>query len=83
MRGGGADIQRLISIQCLRFAAATAVVLAHCSSGRFLFGSFGVDIFFVISGFIITRVMARREAIPFLIDRLTRIYPIYWLCLAP
>ena len=76
-------MNRLISIQCLRFAAASAVVLTHCASGKFLFGAFGVDIFFVISGFIITKVMGRREALPFLKDRFSRIYPIYWVCLIP
>ena len=76
-------MHRLTSIQCLRFAAASAVVLTHCSSGHFLFGAFGVDLFFIISGFIITKVMQRRAALPFLKDRLSRIYPIYWLCLAP
>lgn len=74
---------RLASVQSLRFVAASAVVLTHCASGKFLFGAFGVDIFFVISGFIITKVMARREAVPFIKDRLSRIYPIYWVCLIP
>lgn len=76
-------MNRLVSVQCLRFAAAAAVVLTHCASGKFLFGGFGVDIFFVISGYIITKVMGRREAGAFIMDRFSRIYPIYWLCLLP
>lgn len=76
-------MNRLISVQCLRFAAAAAVVLTHCASGKFLFGAFGVDIFFVISGYIITKVMRRREAAAFIKDRFSRIYPIYWICLIP
>ena len=78
-----APVGRLVSIQCLRFAAAGLVVLTHTASGYFVYGAFGVDIFFVISGFIITHVMRQREAGPFLLDRLTRIYPLYWLFLIP
>lgn len=76
-------MNQLISIQCLRFAAATGVVLTHSASGTFPFGGLGVDIFFVISGFIITKVMGRREAMPFVKDRFSRIFPIYWVCLIP
>lgn len=78
-----APVGRLVSIQCLRFAAAGLVVLTHTASGYFVYGAFGVDIFFVISGFIITHVTRQREAGPFLLDRLTRIYPLYWLFLIP
>ena len=74
---------RLVSIQCLRFAAAGLVVLTHTASGHFIYGSIGVYIFFVISGFIITHVMRQREPGSFLLDRLTRIYPLYWLFLIP
>ena len=76
-------MNRLVSVQCLRFAAASAVVLTHCASGKFPLGAFGVDIFFVISGYIITNVMNQRAALPFLKDRFSRIYPIYWVCLFP
>ena len=78
-----APLARLNSIQCLRFAAAGLVVLTHTASGHFVYGAFGVDIFFVISGFIITHVMRQREPGPFLLDRVTRIYPLYWLFLIP
>lgn len=71
------------SIQILRFVAASLVVLVHCASGQFLPGVAGVDIFFVISGFIITRIMSRHSPASFVKDRLTRIYPIYWICLLP
>lgn len=76
-------MQRLESIQILRFVAVSLVVLAHCSSGYFVTGVSGVDIFFVISGFIITHVMKNKRPGPFIRDRLARIYPIYWVCLLP
>src|SRR6185312_3711833 len=46
-------------------------------------GAFGVDLFFVISGFIMSYT-ARRGGWPqarsFLLRRAIRIYPLYWLC---
>ena len=93
---------RLRNIQAVRFAAALAVVLFHLT---FLYhdvaamtalgwlrhvGWAGVDIFFVISGFIIYSVTARldwsagapRIAAVFLARRIVRIYPIYWFYFA-
>jgi peptidoglycan/LPS O-acetylase OafA/YrhL len=44
------------------------------------FGGFGVDIFFVISGFIMTMLVDNgQSAKVFAISRLTRIIPIYWV----
>lgn len=56
-------------------------------SGLFGFGYVGVDFFFVLSGFIITYVhfadIGKPHRIPiYLWRRLTRIYPIFWFCLA-
>ena len=85
-------------IQFLRGIAAMLVVIHHAlemsngSIGRFSpewftkFGAVGVDIFFVISGFIIfqsTFWMRERRLKPwvFLFQRVIRIYPFYWLCL--
>jgi exopolysaccharide production protein ExoZ len=88
-----------VNIQILRFVSAALVVFAHCidlsleGSGRSFFvgtsmenfGAVGVDIFFVISGFIIatniksTSVDARR----FSMNRLVRVVPIYWIYSLP
>jgi exopolysaccharide production protein ExoZ len=80
------------AIQILRAAAANLVVLSHLAgieaqysgaasllpSMAFL-GRLGVDIFFVISGFVIAMVASGRPTWQsFLWARLTRIYPIYW-----
>jgi len=48
---------------------------------QFWIGAAGVDVFFVISGFIIWTIAARGEAAPgtFLWRRLTRVAPAYWL----
>jgi len=73
--------ERFRSIQLLRAAAAVAVLLCHTAG--FNLGAAGVDLFFVISGFIIGTVMAGRSARSFIADRLRRIYPIYFVTLVP
>ncbi|HET6942709.1 MAG TPA: acyltransferase [Sphingomicrobium sp.] len=72
---------KLRSIQCLRAVAVTAVLLSHTLAWRH--GAAGVDLFFVISGVIIGIVMKGRSASQFMLARLRRIYPIYWLNLFP
>ena len=94
--------ERFYGVQALRFAAATAVVVTHAVdlAGTRLgletalvggtlenFGAVGVDVFFVISGFIIattTRGQAGVEAAgAFLWRRFRRVAPIYWLLSLP
>lgn len=64
------------NLQCARAFAALAVVGYHM--GVLPFGQAGVDVFFVISGFIMS-VVAPREVHAFLRRRLIRIVPLYWL----
>lgn len=76
--------QTLYGIQYLRAFAALAVVAFHAaerSGHAFAIGAAGVDVFFVISGFIMWVIVERRPVSPgrFLIDRLRRIVPVYWL----
>ncbi|NOG72935.1 acyltransferase [Roseicella sp. DB1501] len=76
--------QRLIEIQLLRGVAALAVVLHHAADRAglsFGVGAAGVDIFFVISGFIMWMVGTDRPASPlrFAWARLARVAPLYWL----
>jgi peptidoglycan/LPS O-acetylase OafA/YrhL len=71
------------SIQILRAIAALGVVYVHCSAprGGYKFpqtGSFGVDIFFIISGFIIA-YMVSKNTDNFFIKRIIRIAPLYIL----
>ena len=73
----GVGLQNKIdSIQVLRFFAAFSVMMVHLPI--FEFGIWGVDIFFVISGFIMMYVTENNEKF-FLLKRIFRIVPLYWL----
>ena len=77
---------RLASIQFLRGLAALSVTLAHAlpyCGLEFRLGTAGVDLFFVISGFVMVyaseKYFAQRHgAREFMMRRLARIVPIYW-----
>lgn len=88
------------SVQALRAIAALSVVAFHVSEniertsgeavagGLFRKGFAGVDLFFVVSGFIIVhssgRYAGRPQAlIPYLSKRFFRIFPLYWLSVIP
>ena len=69
----------LKSLQILRAIAAISVVYSHVAVAP-KFGAFGVDIFFVISGFVMALVIANGESPrAFAIGRLARIVPLYWI----
>ncbi len=74
------------NIQVLRAVAALLVVFVHLdvflrALGVEPFGHGGVDLFFVISGFIMVYTTRARAITPaaFMLNRVTRIAPIYWL----
>ena len=46
----------------------------------FKYGYLGVDIFFMVSGFVILLTASRRGPISFIISRISRLYPAYWIC---
>ena len=66
------------NLQILRAIAAMLVVFFHCDFLNVKIGQFGVDIFFVISGFIISFVLNRTKQ-HFLIKRFIRVVPMYYL----
>ena len=81
-------------IQAMRGVAALSVVCGHAVSARpdmvgqslgegaLTILASGVDIFFVISGFIIASTAAvQRDPLNFVFRRAVRIFPVYWLVL--
>ncbi|MEO6328449.1 MAG: acyltransferase [Ginsengibacter sp.] len=68
----------LKNLQVLRAFAALFVVFHHYNFLNFKPGAFGVDIFFVISGFIISFVIEKDKE-SFFLKRLLRIVPMYFL----
>lgn len=97
-QAAGTSGEILHGIQYLRFIAATLVFIGHAYMdgrefgvmqggvadffGRMPWGS-GVDIFFVISGFIIAMLLEKGHSTHggehFLANRIIRVAPIYWL----
>ncbi|MFD4567058.1 acyltransferase family protein [Streptomyces sp. NPDC058467] len=49
--------------------------------GYFAFGRLGVDLFFLISGFVICMSAWGRTPRDFFISRVTRLYPMYWVAI--
>ena len=77
-------MKTLYGIQYLRAFAALAVVVFHAAERTglyFAIGAAGVDVFFVVSGFIMMAISDRRpmQPVAFLRDRLLRIGPSYWI----
>lgn len=88
---------KLKSVQSLRAVAALAVVMCHLYAVEYrnseastiltdvwITGAGGVDLFFVISGFIMVWVAGQmpsgvKSSGKFLFARITRIYPLWWL----
>ena len=89
--GCAAMTKRLLYIQMLRALAANAVLLYHISfiekkytnlppsyDKLYELGTFGYDVFFVLSGCIMYIININTSSRTFLFDRIVRIYPIYW-----
>lgn len=90
-------MNKLNNIQALRGVAVLVVVFSHLlviekkfgGANTILpdwlqFGIFGVDLFFVISGFVMVTVTRGkfqnlRHSLLFLYHRISRIYPLYWV----
>lgn len=71
----------IYSLQFLRAVAAISVVYFHVAHHALVlpqFGAFGVDIFFVISGYIIASISQKRQN-KFLLQRFLRVAPLYYI----
>lgn len=79
--------RRVPELDALRGLAAGVVLLFHLHPTTFFYGWAGVDLFFVLSGYLITSIILRYSREPaFLVNfyarRSLRIWPIYYLTLA-
>lgn len=79
--------ETFVTIQYLRALAALGIVVFHTMDMTAMrshfppaIGEFGVDIFFVMSGFVIVTITAqsRRGPLAFWLQRLIRVLPLYW-----
>ena len=88
--------RRLYQIDLFRFIAALMVVLFHYTFRGFIasssilefpllgflfkYGYLGVDLFFIISGFVIYMSIEKSNVYGFVKSRIARLYPAYWFC---
>ena len=86
MTGPTAPRQTWWWIQYLRGLAATGVVIFHAYADplaptgfSFELGAHGVDVFFVISGFIMYSAARDERFVQFISRRLIRVFPLYWI----
>jgi len=87
---------RFPELDLMRFLAACGVMLFHYTylgpqnhswsgsfpslSQIFRYGYLGVDVFFILSGFVILLTAYDKDAIGFTVARIVRLYPAYWIC---
>ncbi|MEK6805808.1 MAG: acyltransferase [Pseudomonadota bacterium] len=78
-----------LDIQGLRALAVVSVIIYHVDAGLVPRGYLGVDIFFVVSGYVITATLAKRHAaafgdflLSFAARRVSRLLPALVLCVA-
>ncbi|CAJ0582545.1 unnamed protein product, partial [Mesorhabditis spiculigera] len=79
--------QKSGAVQALRALAIVAVIIFHLNSGLARNGFLGVDMFFVISGYLMTMILSKSgvtvsSTLTFLQRRIKRILPIYILTIA-
>lgn len=91
----GEENKRIVGLDIFRFIAALGIILYHyffigVIQGFYdwkvfipvgFFGEFGVDIFFLISGFVILMSTDRKPGVKrFIFGRIKRIYPTFLVC---
>ena len=80
---------KITSLDGLRALAVMAVMLVHIGFPGFVLGGLGVDLFFALSGFLIThlfirehRLSGRVNLLQFWVRRCLRLMPVYWVYLS-
>ncbi len=91
------NTQHFHELDILRFLAALAVVFFHYTflnvtefkelatypvlGEIFKYGYLGVELFFIISGFVILLTASKKDWRGFIVSRVARLYPAFWLAL--
>ncbi len=80
------ELTYLRNLDGLRAYAVLGVLAYHIAQGIFAYGWMGVQMFFMLSGFLITRILlntkhSKNYFRTFYIRRTLRIFPIYYMCL--
>ncbi len=74
---------RVFHLDIYRGLAIILVLLFHLNISLFKYGFLGVDIFFVLSGFLMHRYFinnfSKKKIIDFYVNRISRIYPLYFV----
>jgi peptidoglycan/LPS O-acetylase OafA/YrhL len=80
---------RIAELDLLRFLAAISVVVYHFvnpsvfgTAARHVaeLGFLGVQLFFLISGFVILWTAMNKSPLAFVVSRISRLYPSFWIC---
>lgn len=96
MADSARDGARLVQVDALRGLAALSVVLFHYTTRfyelfepatrarlQFAHGHYGVNLFFIISGFVIYMTLDRtKRPMDFVVSRFSRLFPSYWAAIA-
>lgn len=74
---------RITELDALRGVAATSVLYFHIGAAAGLstpgvLGQYGVSLFFIISGFVITMTTSKGGIQEFIASRIARLFPTYW-----
>jgi peptidoglycan/LPS O-acetylase OafA/YrhL len=88
-------VERYAELDLLRFLASMAVVLMHFTYSMpliahigpsflvlgqfFRYGYLGVNLFFMISGFVVVKSARHKSLSQFVVARVARLYPVFWL----
>ncbi len=85
-----ANTDRVVELDIMRFIAALSVVIYHWIGPEWGLGAYhitqlgflGVELFFLISGFVILWTATNKSGYEFVASRISRLYPSFWICLA-